>query len=148
LPGRRRSPRPGVTVDAGGGIAARFTWHPEYTGRLLLDVREELVREISADQRAYALAMEAAEVREGDALATVLRIEKRWSPYDLNWAEADPAQLADRILQWEWERERRREMFPYAEMREQAPLPDVPPAQASWLDWLRQLFGGRSQRDD
>jgi hypothetical protein len=135
-------------VDTGGGIAARFTWHPQYKGRLLLDVREELVREISADQRAYQLAMEAAEAREDDALATVLRIEKRWSPYDLNWAETDPEQLADRILQWEWERERRQELFPYSEMREQTPLPDVSPAQASWLDWLRRLFGGRSNQVD
>ena len=70
-------------MDAGQGIAARFTWHPEYAGRLLLDVREELVREIAADQRAYALAMEAAESREDDALVSVLRLEKRWSAYDL-----------------------------------------------------------------
>ena len=128
-------------MDAGGGIAARFTWHPQYAGRLLLDVREELEREISADQRAYALTMEAAEAREDDALASVLRLERRWSPYDLNWAEADPGLLADRILQWEWERERRQELFPFSKTREQAPLPDVPPAQASWFGWLRRLFG-------
>ena len=134
-------------MDAGPAIAARFTWHPEYAGRLLLDVREELLRDISADQRAYALAMEAAEAREDDALASVLRLEKRWSPYDLNWAEADPGQLADRILQWEWERERRHELFPFSETREQASLPDVPPAQASWLGWLRRLFG-RSGAED
>ncbi|MGH2613883.1 MAG: hypothetical protein ACRDJC_01485 [Thermomicrobiales bacterium] len=133
-------------MDAGQGIAARFIWHPDYAGRLLVDVREELVGEISADQRAYALAMEAAEAREDDALASVLRLEKRWSPYDLGWAEMDPGQLADRILQWEWEREKRKELFPYSEMRDQAPLPDAPPAQASWLDWLRQLFG-RSEHD-
>lgn len=134
-------------MEAGSGIAARFTWHPEYAGRLLLDVREELVRDISADQRGYALAMAAAEAREDDALATVLRLEKRWSPYDLNWAEADPGELADRILQWEWERERRQEMFPFAEIRGQTPLPDVPPAQSSWLEWLRRLFG-RSGAED
>jgi hypothetical protein len=131
-------------VSAGGGIAARFTWHPQYAGRLLLDVREELVREITADQRAYGLAMEAAEAREDDALASVLRLERRWSEFDLNWVEADPEQLADKILQWEWERERRQELFPYSEMREQAPLPEEPPAQASWLGWLRRLFGGRA----
>jgi len=79
-----------LTVGAGQGIAARFTWHPEYAGRLLLDVREELVRDVSADQRSHALAMEAAEAREDDALVTVLRLEKRWSPYDLDWAETDP----------------------------------------------------------
>lgn len=134
-------------MEAGGGIAARFTWHPEYAGRLLLDVRDELVREIGADQRAYALAMEAAEAREDDALASVLRLERRWGPYDLNWAEADPEQLADRIVRWEWERERRQELFPFSEVRDQAPLPDVPPAQQSWLDWLRRLFGPRANNE-
>lgn len=128
-------------MDSGQGIAARFTWHPDYAGRLLLDVREELVGEISADQRAYALAMDAAEAREDDALASVLRLEKRWSPYDLNWAETDPGRLADRILQWEWEREQRHELFSFSEMREPVASRDVPPAQASWLDWLRNLFG-------
>jgi hypothetical protein len=130
-------------VDAGQGIAARFTWHPDYAGRLLLDVREELVNEISADQRALAMAMEAAEAKEDDALAAVLRLEKRWSPYDLNWAETDSGELADRILQWRWEQERRQELFPYAELRDAAAPPPVAPAQASWLDWLRRLFGGR-----
>ena len=128
-------------MDAGQGIAARFTWHPEYAGRLLHDVREELVREVSADQRAYALAMDAAEAREDDALASVLRLEKRWSPYDLNWAESDPGELADRILEWEWQREQRRELFPFSEMRGSSPTGEVPPAQASWLSWLRRLFG-------
>lgn len=134
-------------MDTGQGIAARFTWHPEYAGRLLLDVREELVGEISADQRAYALAMDAAEAREDDALASVLRLEKRWSPYDLNWAETDPGQLADRILQWQWEREQRHELFPFSEMREPVASRDVPPAQASWLDWLRNLFGRSGGQD-
>jgi hypothetical protein len=136
-----------LTVDARQGIAARFTWHPQYAGRLLLDVREELVREIAADQRAYALAMEAAESREDDALASVLRLEKRWSTYDLGWAEADPGQLADRILEWEWQREQRHELFPFSEMRESAPQRGLPPAQASWLDWLRKLFGRAGGQD-
>ncbi len=130
-----------MSVDARQGIAARFIWHPEYAGRLLLDVREELVREIDADQRAYALAMEAAESREDDALVSVLRLEKRWSEFDLGWAEADPGQLADRILEWEWQREQRQELFPFSEMREAVSQQGVPPAQASWLDWLRKLFG-------
>jgi hypothetical protein len=75
----------------------------------------------------------------------VLRIEKRWSPFDLGWAEADPGELADRILAWEWEREKRQELFPFEEMR-QRPTPQATstsPAQSSWLDWLRRLFGGR-----
>lgn len=128
-------------MDAGLGIAARFVWHPDYAGRLVLDVREELVGEISADQRSLAMAMDAAEAKEEDALATVLRLEKRWSPYDLNWAESDPGQLADRILQWRWEQERRHVLFPYSEVRDAQPPQPIPPAQASWLDWLRRLFG-------
>ena len=136
-----------MSVDARQGIAARFTWHPDYAGRLLVDVREELVREIAADQRAYALAMEAAESQEDDALVSVLRLEKRWSDFDLGWAEADPGQLADRILEWEWQREQRQELFPFSEMREAAPKQGVPPAQASWLDWLRNLFGRAGGQD-
>jgi hypothetical protein len=128
-------------MDAEQGIAARFTWHPDFAGRLLLDVREELVNEITADQRSLAMAMDAAEAKEEDALATVLRLEKRWSPYDLNWAETDPGELADRILQWRWEQEKRHELFPFAEIRDAAPARSIPPAQASWLDWLRKLFG-------
>ena len=106
-----------------------------------MDVRNELVREIESDQRALALALEAAETREDDALSSVLDLEKRWSTYDLDWAEADPGELADRILRWEWERERRHELFPYAEMRD-AERPATPPASTSWLDGLlRRLFG-------
>lgn len=128
-------------MDAGSGIAARFVWHPDYAGRLLLDVRQELVNDISADQRALAMAVDAAEAKEEDALATVLRLEKRWSPYDLNWAETDPGELADRILEWRWQQEKRQELFPYAEMRDAAPVRSIPPAQATWLDWLKRLFG-------
>lgn len=128
------------------GIAARFTWHPLYAGRTLFDVRDELVADISTDQRALAIAMEAAEEKEDDALAKVLEIEKRWSPYDLNWAETDPGQLADRILEWRWQQERRHDLFPFSEMRETAPAPAAQPAQpsptqSSWLDWLKRLFG-------
>ncbi len=129
-----------------GGIAARFTWHPEYAGRTVFDVRDELVREISADQRSWALALEGAEEHEADALATVMRLEKKWSEFDLGWAEADPAVLADRILQWEWEREQRRDLFPFSEMRPAALPEEIPPAQASWLNWLQRLFRGRGSR--
>jgi hypothetical protein len=132
-----------LTVDGAPGIAARFLWHPDYAGRLVLDVRQELVSDISADKRALALAMDAAEAKEEDALASVLRLEKRWSPYDLNWAETDPGELADRILAWRWQQERRQELFPYSEMREAAPVQPISPTQASWLDWLRRLFSRR-----
>ena len=128
-------------MDAGPAIAARFTWHPKYAGRLLLDVRQELVQEIANDQRAMALTLDAAEEREDDVLASVLRMEKKWSPYDLDWVEADPGELADRILAWEWERERRHELFPYAEMRDRLGAPAAQPKPTSGiLDWLRGLF--------
>jgi hypothetical protein len=91
--------------------------------------------------------MEAAESREDDALASVLRLEKRWSDYDLNWAETDADQLADRILEWEWRREQRHELFPFSEMRESAPRQPVPPAQSTWLDSLRKLFGRTGGQD-
>jgi hypothetical protein len=129
-------------MDTGQSIAARFTWHPEYAGRLLVDVRQELAQNISSDQRALALALEAAESREDDALESVLRLERKWSEFDLNWAESNPEELADRILRWEWEREKRHELFPYAEMREQAPSPTAPPRATGLMGWLRGLFGG------
>ncbi len=133
-------------MDAGSSIAARFTWHPQYAGRTVFDVRQELVNEISADQRALALTLDAAEAREDDALESVLRLERKWSPYDLNWAETDPGELADRILAWEWERERRHELFPYSEMRDSQAPPTSPPAQqpsagSGIFDFLRRLFG-------
>jgi hypothetical protein len=127
-------------MDTGGGIAARFTWHPEYQGRLLADVRNELIEEIGADQRALEMAMDAAEAKEADALAAVLRLEKRWSPYDLGWAEADPHDLADRILEWRWEQEKRHELFPYEEYRARETPATASPVQESWLSWLKRLF--------
>lgn len=122
------------------GIAARFTWHPEYAGRLIADVRQELMADISADQRSYEMALEAAEAKEADALQALLRLDKRWSAFDLNWAEADPGMLADRILEWEWEREKRQELFPYSDVRNMAQPPEVSSAQGSWIDMLKRLF--------
>ena len=123
------------------GIATRFTWHPEYSGRIVNDVRQELIEEITSDQRAYAMALEAAEAKEADALQTLLRLDKRWSEFDLNWAESEPDQLADRILAWEWERENRHELFPYSEMRASAPVLEPSSPQQSWLTMLKRLFG-------
>jgi len=130
-------------MDAGQGIAARFVWHPDFAGRLLLDVREELIADITSDQKSFELAMDAAEAKEEDVLASIIRLEKRWSPFDLNWAESNPGELADRILQWYWQQEQRHELFPYSEIRDAKPdqEPSIPPAQASWLGWLRRLFG-------
>lgn len=123
------------------GIAARFTWHPEYAGRIVADVKQELVEEITSDQRAYEMALEAAEAKEADALQALLRLDKKWSEFDLNWAEAEPGSLADKILAWEWERDKRHELFPFSEMREAAPTVDASPAQQSWLSMLKRLLG-------
>lgn len=128
-------------MDSAGGIAARFTWHPEYVNRTLFDVRQELVGDITADQRAYELAMDAADTKESDVLASIVALDKKWSPYDMGWAEADPSQLAERIMEWRWEQEKRHELIPFAEVRSQAPLPELPPQQASWLSFLKRLFG-------
>ncbi|MCA9864146.1 MAG: hypothetical protein R2853_19800 [Thermomicrobiales bacterium] len=128
-------------MHGAGGIAARFTWHPDYANRTLFDVRQELVDEIAADQRAYDLAMEAAEARESDVLASIMALDKKWSVYDMGWAEADPGQLADRILAWRWEQEKRHELIPFSEIRSAAPLPAIPPQQAAWLSFLKRLFG-------
>ena len=79
-------------MESGGGIAARFTWHPEYANRTLFDVRQELVDDISADQRAYEMAMDAAETKESDVLAAIMGLDKKWSEYNMGWAEADPGE--------------------------------------------------------
>ena len=128
-------------MEGAGGIAARFTWHPDFANRTLFDVRQELVDDISADQRAYELAMDAAETKESDVLASIMALDKKWGQFDMGWAEADPGQLADRILEWRWEQEKRHELIPFAEVRSQAPLPEIPPQQAEWLSFLKRLFG-------
>lgn len=118
----------------------RFAWHPTYQGRTLRQVRDELRTELSRDQRAYNLAMEGAEEHEQQVLASVIEIEKKWSAYDFGWAEADPAELAERIAAFEWEREQRRELFPFDEIRtaRAAELaPPAAPARPWWAFWRR-----------
>jgi hypothetical protein len=95
-----------------------FYWHPVYRGQTVAAVRTALVTEIASDQRAYALTLEGAEEHEGDSLQSIISLERKWGPYDLNWAEVDPAPLADRIVDFELERERRQEMIPYADYRD------------------------------
>jgi len=77
--------------------------------------------ELGRDQRSYTLVLEGAEDRESDALAAVIDLERRWGVFDFGWAEADPAALAERIAAFEWERESRRELFPFEEYRQIAP---------------------------
>ena len=94
-----------------------FTWHPEYKGRTIETVRRDLVDAIGRDQRAYALALDAAEKDEHGALQTIMTLDARWSDFDLGWTEADPAALANRVLAVESERERRHEMIPVSDLR-------------------------------
>jgi len=98
-------------------VQEMFTWHPTYAGKSVADVRSILSEDIARDQRAYALAMEGAEHAEGASLTTIVELERRWSPYDFDWAEMDANVLAGRIVAFEQERERRQEMIPFADYR-------------------------------
>ena len=125
---------------AGTAGEKRFTWHPTYRGRTLRAVRDELRLELQRDQRQYGLAMEGAEEHEQSVLATVVELEKKWGVYDFGWAEVDPADLADRIAAFEWEREQRRELFPFDEVRSARAAelaPPVAPARPWWAFWRR-----------
>ena len=103
-----------------------FTWHPAYGGRSTDEVRRELADEIARDQRAYQLALEGAEQSEHASLSSVMEIEKRWSVYSFDWADTEPMALAGRIVAFELERDRRQELFPYAEYRERSARQDRP----------------------
>lgn len=117
---------------------ATFTWHPEYAGKTVDEVRRDLEQQIAADQRQHSVAMDGADEAEQDALASVVALERRWGPYDFGWTEQDPADLASRIVAFEQERERRQEMVSWSEYRaEQAgnggmtDSGDLPPAELS-----------------
>lgn len=94
-----------------------FEWHPEYQGRSLDDVQVDLAEQIAHDQRAYEVALMGAEESEHDALASVVDIERRWSPFSFGWNEADPNDLAARVAGLEWAREQQREMISWQEYR-------------------------------
>lgn len=120
--------------DTGSGSARpaegidRFAWHPRWAGKTVAEVRTALRAEAQRDQRAYALALDAAEEHENDALASVLALEETWSPLTLDWAETDPDALADAMLGAELERERRRQLVPLDELRSMARPPSAIPA--------------------
>jgi len=95
----------------------RFAWHPTYQGQTLSQVRDALRAEIASDQRAHALALAGAELDENAVLASVLALDQKWGAFDLGWAEADAAALAERIAAFEWERERRRDLIDIAAYR-------------------------------
>jgi hypothetical protein len=118
----------------------RFAWHPTYRGRTAREVRDELRVEIDRDQRQYALSMEGAEEHEQRVLASVIELERRWSGYDFGWLEVDPGELADRIVAFEWERERRQTLIPFEEYRrslEPALAPPAAPEKPWWAFWRR-----------
>ena len=94
-----------------------FSWHPEYAGKSAREVQRELASQIQADQRQYRLAMDGAEEAEHDALTSVVTLERRWGYYDFDWADLDADALADRIVAFELERERRQEMISWSEYR-------------------------------
>jgi len=103
-----------------------FQWHPQYRGRSVEAVEHELASEIARDQRAYELALSGAEQSEHEALASVMELEKRWSDYSFGWAEMPPDALARRIVDFELERDRRQELIPYAQYRDEvAPVDAV-----------------------
>ncbi|HWV34231.1 MAG TPA: hypothetical protein VNZ55_01285 [Thermomicrobiales bacterium] len=112
-------------TDTTAGIQ-HFTWHPVYKGHDVEKVRHELIDEIGRDQRAYALALDAAEKDEHGALQTIMTLDARWSDFDLGWTEADPAALAKRVLAVESERERRHEMIPVSDLRASLNRMDAP----------------------
>lgn len=111
--------RQGQTEPAVAGEGGQFSWHPTYKGRSYEDVRRELANEIARDQRAYNLAMEGAEADEHDSLSSVIDLDRKWSDFDLGWAEADPAALAGRILDFEAERDRRHELMGWQGYRDE-----------------------------
>ena len=99
------------------GPAGQFSWHPQYSGRTYSRVHGDLIEEISRDQRSYKLAMDGAEQAEHDSLSSIVELDRRWSTYEFDWSEADPRQLADRILAYEVECERQQTKIPFAEYR-------------------------------
>lgn len=112
----------------GGATTEGFTWHPVYAGKSFEQVRNDLIDDISRDQRAYALAMDGAEASEHDSLTTIVELERRWSDYEFDWAETDAALLADRILTFEKLCEERKERMSFADYRASGALVESPKA--------------------
>ncbi len=109
---------PGVEAAPGDQRSDTFTWHPEHRGKSFDEVRAALAQDIAADQRQHRLAMEGAEESEQEALASVVGLERKWGKYDFDWAEQEPDALADRIVDFERERERRHQMISWSDYRD------------------------------
>ncbi|MGC4190603.1 MAG: hypothetical protein QM589_05115 [Thermomicrobiales bacterium] len=108
-----------------GGTRAFFAWHPVYQGRDVESVRRDLADDLRRDQRSYDLALQAAEQDESASLQTIIKLDNRWSPFDLGWTEADPAQLSDYVLAVELERDQQQRMASPKELRAQVALPAI-----------------------
>ena len=123
------------------GDERRFSWHPSYTGKTLGQVRAELLRDLEHDQRAYALAMSAPDEQESAILIRVVELERRWGPYHMDWATAETGPLVDRIAEFAWQREERRELFPFHAPRTTDTQPTDQGAQETrapwWAFWRR-----------
>lgn len=124
-----------------------FEWHPDYAGRTFESVHRELVDRIHRDQKAYQAALESAEKEEFDAYNTVRDLEKRWSDYDFAWFELSPDELADKILQFEQERETRQELITWQTWKS-ASAPTVPPVSIDGEkgDWRENLTDHQRKR--
>ena len=97
---------------------SRFTWHPQYRGQTVAEVRAALLDDLRSDQRAYAITIDGPAENESEILVRVVGLEKKWGPYALDWATADPAAIVDRAVAFERERDARQELFRYAEYRD------------------------------
>ena len=130
-----------MSIPTGSNQAAtpleRFEWHPEYRGRTVREVTAAIKADLASDQRAVALVMEGADKQESAVLATVVKLERKWGIYDLDWATADATELAERIAAFEQDRERRRELFPYNQYRQDAAAAEAAaaPARPWWRFW-------------
>lgn len=116
-----------------------FAWHPEYTGRSMESVHREMVESISRDQKAYHAALESAEREEHGAFNTVRDLEKRWSQYDFAWFEQSPEELANRIMDFERERESRRELIDWQQWKTASRPAPAATTTGAKQDWRENL---------
>lgn len=132
-----------MTTERSGATTGErvFEWHPDYRGRRVEAVVSDLADEIARDQRAYEVALMGAEESEHDALASVVDVERRWSTYSFGWNEANPDELARRIVAFEWEREQRREMISWQEYRNGSA--GAPGTAGSRSDWRASMSDER-----
>jgi hypothetical protein len=127
------------TEPNAGIVHERFAWHPHYRGKTAAEVAAEIRADLEHDQRAYELALSNADERENDTLAAILTLDKKWGPFDMGWAECNAAELAGRVVAFEQERDRRQELFPYADYRAQAAASTPEPAaDRPWWAFWRQ----------